>query len=94
MHAAGAQSNPRVAPFGSAFFGALRPGALWVDARVRAAWRAATQSSAKASFHDDRLETGDLVRIRETGAQVFVGFRVLLGRGINRREGNRRMLHW
>ena len=40
------------------------------------------------------VETGDLVRIRETGAQVFVEFRVLLSRGVNRREGNRRMLHW
>ena len=39
------------------------------------------------------LETG-LEGIRETGAQVFSGFCVLLGRGINRREGNRRMLHW
>ena len=62
MHAAGAQSHPRVAPLWERLFGALRPG-------------------------DDRLEFGDLVRICETGAQVFVGFRVLLGRGINRREG-------
>jgi len=68
MHAAGAQSNPRVAPFGSAFSARYDPAITF--------------------------ETGDLVRIRETGAQVFVGFRVLLGRGVNRREGNRRMLHW
>jgi hypothetical protein len=39
------------------------------------------------------LETG-LEGMSETRAQVFSGFCVLLGRGINRREGKRRMLHW
>ena len=59
MHAAGAQWNPRVAPFGNAFWRATTRRALGRCAFPRGL-EGRDERSAKASFHDDRLGSGDL----------------------------------
>jgi hypothetical protein len=70
----------------------LRPRLLGVDAGDRRALEGRDLKVREAFVHHG-LETG-LDGMSETGAQVFSGFCVLLDRGINRREGKRRMLHW